>query len=481
MLFRSQTTFFDLAIEKRHQLYRSYYELVTYVPWKTTPDETFLSQDVLSVLNEKTTHPEIDSRHSLQRLEEFFKVYQTVYYDGKVAPPGSDWQEDNQNSYTMYLVNQQNRDIHLDRVDNKGMLKAQYEDVDELVDVDVDIRAAINDVSDLSEYPTFENFMPPDMFRNIMEQKPPALAEICVAFPLQHQWQRLEEVATHDKTKRFIANPPESSVDYEDMTAIQKFAVQRAMDENQQILFLCGKAGSGKTVVALKVCENFRRKVQATAFTGKAASLFNGPTIHSMFGWSYNEHRSASTEIKPDSKQVETFRVAHEGIDLFVIEEALAVPPAYIALMDEMMTAAFNPKRVMNHVHELLPFGGKKMLFLGDQSQLPPIGGPAVYDDGREASCGETGKRESKQSKRTKTGQLIFEKYLVPNCVYFQRGQRNCGLLGEICDRMRHGKLTEEDCTMLTYQRTRFPDVVTNYGIHYQNDKIGRASCRERV
>jgi len=32
----TQTTFFDLPIEKRHQLYRSYYELVMYVPWKNT-------------------------------------------------------------------------------------------------------------------------------------------------------------------------------------------------------------------------------------------------------------------------------------------------------------------------------------------------------------------------------------------------------------------------------------------------------------
>ena len=68
---------------------------------------------------------------------------------------------------------------------------------------------------------------------------------------------------------------------------------------------------------------------------------------------------------------------------------------------------------------------------------------------------------------------------LVPNCVYFQQGQRNCGLLGEICDRMRHGKLTEEDCTMLTYQRTRFPDVVTNYGIHYQNDMCAMHNWRQ--
>ena len=167
--------------------------------------------------------------------------------------PGSAWQKDNQFAYSMYLVSQHNRDIHLDRVDNKGVLKAQFDEADELVNVDVDIRAAVNDVSDLSEYPTFETFMPPQDFRDIVEQKALPLSGICVAFPLQHQWQRLEELATHDRQKRFIARPPVSSVDYESMTAIQQFAVDLGTDEKHQILFLCGKAGSGKTAVALKI------------------------------------------------------------------------------------------------------------------------------------------------------------------------------------------------------------------------------------
>ena len=49
--------------------------------------------------------------------------------------------------------------------------------------------------------------MPPDTFRDIVEQKALPISEICVAFPLNNQW-HLEEVATHDKMKRFIANPP---------------------------------------------------------------------------------------------------------------------------------------------------------------------------------------------------------------------------------------------------------------------------------
>lgn len=353
--------------------------------------------------------------------------------------------------------------------------------MDEVVNVDVDIRAAVNDVTDLSEYPTFENFMPPDTFRNIVVQPPMVMSEICVAFPLQHQWQRLEEIATHAKARRFLANPPPSPVDYKDMSPVQQFAVDIGKDERRQILFLCGKAGSRKTAVALKICEYLGGRVQATAYTGKAAALFNGPTIHSMFGWSHLEDRTLSSAITPDSNKVHDFRVAHEGIELFVIEEALAIPPAYFALIDEMMTAAFNPKHKTNAKKELPPYRGKKILFLGDQAQLPPIGGPAVYCD-----CGAmldsmtvSSKRESKQSKRSKTGQLIFEKHLLPNCIYLQRSQRNKGLLGQICDRMRNGMLTNDDCTMLSYQRSRFPDVCTDYGIHYQNDMCSMFNWRQ--
>jgi len=114
-------------------------------------------------------------------------------------------------SYSMFLVIQHNCHIHLDHVDNKGILDAQYEA--ELVNVDIDIRPAVNDVSDLTEYPTFENFTPPDTLRDIIAQKALPMTEICVALPLKNQWQHLEEVAAHGKAKQFIANPSLSPVD----------------------------------------------------------------------------------------------------------------------------------------------------------------------------------------------------------------------------------------------------------------------------
>lgn len=377
-LTTSQTQFFDLPHDKRHQLYRAYYELVQYVPWKNSPDETFLSVDVQQQLACTDTHR--DSTYSLIRLEEFFYVYKRMWNAGQIAPPGSAWHRDNQFSYTMYLNNLHNRDLHLDRSDNKGILVARYENADELVDVDVDLR--ITDEGDISEYPSCENFLPPDSFRGIMEQKPPTLNEIAVAFPLSPDFMALEELATHDKFKRFLAKPPSPPVSYEEMTDIQKWAVDLGTDTNHNVLYICGKAGSGKTSVALKICDVFKGRVQCGAITGKAASNYNGPTTHSMFGWSHDEFDSAGNELKPDSRKAIELRAFYEGIDVFVIDEVNAMSAASFAMLDETMTAVFNPEHKLNKNRQLPPFGNVKVVFLGDASQLRPVGGAAIYDDG---------------------------------------------------------------------------------------------------
>jgi len=342
-----------------------------------------------------------------------------------------------------------------------------------MVEVDVDIRPSLHDEVDSSEYPTFENFMPPDAFRNIVEQKPPEMSEISVAFLLSYNWQKLEETVKYDAAKRFIANPPPCSVPYDEMTAIQRWAVDVGCDPSQQILYLCGKAGSGKTTCALKICEKFAGKVQAGACTGKAASLFRGPTLHSMFGWSHNEDSSRLTEVKPDSWKMKDLFSFYDGIEVFVIDEVNAMPAATLALLDQTMTAIFNPKHTKTG-SEMLPFGGKKMIFLGDPAQLRPIAGAAIYNDG---ICEKS--QKSKHSVRSKSGQYLYKKYLEPNCIILQQGQRNSGLLAEICDRMRDGQLTEDDCVKLTYQRTKFPGLQTDFGIHYENDCCSMHNWRQ--
>ena len=78
-------------------------------------------------------------------------------------------------------------------------------------------------------------------------------------------------------------------------------AIDLVVHGKQQILYIYGKAGTGKTELALHICDLLKGSVQAGAGTGKAAANFNGPTVHAMFGWShdeFNEGKAANSQQK---------------------------------------------------------------------------------------------------------------------------------------------------------------------------------------
>ena len=129
-----QTSFFSLSVAKRKQLYRAYMELVCYVPWKDSPEESFLDDVQRSTLDSAQQDPEKDHRYSLRRLEIFWNVYMTMWKRGEVAPSGSQWWRDNQYSYSMFLTTKHNVDVHLQRVEHEGTLSARYETDDEVKD-----------------------------------------------------------------------------------------------------------------------------------------------------------------------------------------------------------------------------------------------------------------------------------------------------------------------------------------------------------
>jgi len=101
-----------------------------------------------------------------------------------------------------------------------------------------------------------------------------------------------------------------------------------------------------------------------------------GPKLNSMFCWSHNEDSSRLTEVKPDKlKNLESF---YKDIDIFVIDEVNAMAAACLALLDQTTTAIFSPQHKTSS--KMLPFRIKKM-FLGDLTQVHPIGKAAIYDD----------------------------------------------------------------------------------------------------
>jgi len=132
------------------------------------------------------------------------------------------------------------------------------------------------------------------------------------------------------------------------------------------------------------------------------------------------------TVTKPDDKKTQDFRVTHEGTDLFVVEEALAISHGCLALMDEVMTAAFNPKRKTDSIGSLLPFGGKKMLFLDDQAQLSPIGSAAVYDDGRHNIRHQREKQNCRKERKLVSCFLRDISYRIASICKEDRGAADC-------------------------------------------------------
>lgn len=110
--------------------------------------------------------------------------------------------------------------------------------------------------------------------------------------------------------------------------------------------------------------------------------------------------------------------------------------------------------------------------------------GEPIYADGHGSEAKKTkvrGCRGRLQTlyHRTIKGQELYRLYLVPNCVFLQRGQRNVGLLQQICDRMRSGQLTNEDRRLLTFRRVHHPYFITDFTIHYNNESCLSTNWRQ--
>ena len=144
-------------------------------------------------------------------------------------------------------------------------------------------------------------------------------------------------------------------------------------------LMVHGGAGAGKTFVITTLAQWIEHILQKsgddfncpyvikTAFTGTAASLIEGMTLHSAFGFSFeNKHYSLSDKTRDAKKNI------LRNLKLIIIDEISMVKADMLYQLDLRLQEI---KERMG-----VPFGGVSIFCFGDILQLKPVCGRYIFD-----------------------------------------------------------------------------------------------------
>lgn len=118
-------------------------------------------------------------------------------------------------------------------------------------------------------------------------------------------------------------------------------------ENNSNYLFISGSAGTGKSVLIKSLLKYYGTKIKAVAMSSAAARNINGNTIHSVFRLNFNGENVGTPSL--------------EHIDILVIDE--------ISMVSEEIFTAID--KIMRHYYgNYLPFGGKRIICIGDLYQV---------------------------------------------------------------------------------------------------------------
>jgi len=83
--------------------------------------------------------------------------------------------------------------------------------------------------------------------------------------------------------------------------------------------------------------------------------------VHGMFGWGTHSQNDGSSTL--GAKKLTELREFYSETHTFLVDEVNAMSAAMLAQMHQVMTALFNPNNKKGSDRQLLPFGGKKVIF----------------------------------------------------------------------------------------------------------------------
>ncbi len=133
--------------------------------------------------------------------------------------------------------------------------------------------------------------------------------------------------------------------------------IQRLIENGCPIIFVTGKAGTGKSTLIFYFQNILKKRIAVVAPTGVAALQVKGATIHSFF------HFPPKLIDSEDIKKVFN-RELYSKLELLIIDEISMVRADIIDGIDEFLRT--------NRANEK-PFGGVQLLLIGDLFQLPPV------------------------------------------------------------------------------------------------------------
>ena len=167
-----------------------------------------------------------------------------------------------------------------------------------------------------------------------------------------------------DKSIETIINSPTPSIT---LTDEMEYAKKEVLSTDKQIIWIYGAAGTGKTFFLNHIIKYMPNGTALVAPTGAAALLINGSTIHKFFHLPIIKNPSVYI---PRNEEYYNEHVKREALDswdstpFLIIDEISMVRADILDEIDRRLQVAKDNK---------LPFGGTRLLLLGDPYQLPPV------------------------------------------------------------------------------------------------------------
>ena len=145
--------------------------------------------------------------------------------------------------------------------------------------------------------------------------------------------------------------------------------------QEQLLMQIQGEGGTGKSMVIRCITELFSKRgaanmLQKGAYTGIAASLIDGSTLHTLC------HIPMRGRAEFGETRLKALRQTWEHIRYFIVDEVSMVSRAFLKEMSSALEAA---KSTGNGLHNSEPFGGIHVILAGDFHQFPPVAsGPSA-------------------------------------------------------------------------------------------------------